>query len=67
LIHLLLSIFFSTGLFVIFKYFGIYKVDILKAIFVNYIVAFIVGFALAERSFSIVEVPINPGFMARLF
>jgi drug/metabolite transporter (DMT)-like permease len=62
LIHLLLSIFFSTGLFVIFKYFGIYKVDILKAIFVNYIVAFIVGFALAERSFSIVEVPNQPWF-----
>jgi drug/metabolite transporter (DMT)-like permease len=57
LIHLLLSIFFSTGIFVIFKYFGIYKVDILKAILVNYIVAFIVGFALAERSFSILEVP----------
>tara|TARA_R110001592_G_scaffold5169_3_gene28598 strand:- start:542 stop:1405 length:864 start_codon:yes stop_codon:yes gene_type:complete len=62
LIHLLLSIFFSTGLFVIFKYFGIYKVNILKAIFVNYIVAFIVGFALAERSFSIVEVPNQPWF-----
>ncbi|PQB06372.1 hypothetical protein BST83_03650 [Polaribacter filamentus] len=57
MIHLLLSIFFSTGIFVIFKYFGIYKVDILKAILVNYIVAFIVGFALAERSFSILEVP----------
>ena len=36
MIYLLLSILFSTGLFIIFKYFGIFKVDILKAIFVNY-------------------------------
>ena len=55
MIYLLLSILFSTGLFVIFKYFGIYKVDILKAIFVNYIVALLLGFTLAERSFSIAE------------
>jgi drug/metabolite transporter (DMT)-like permease len=67
LIHLFLSIFFSTGLFVIFKYFGIYKVDLLKAIFVNYIVAFILGFALAERSFSIREVPNQPWFYGAIF
>ncbi|PQJ82344.1 EamA family transporter [Polaribacter glomeratus] len=67
MIHLLLSILFSTGLFVIFKYFGIYKVDILKAIFVNYIVALTLGFTLAERSFSITELPNQPWFYGAIF
>ncbi|WP_339659880.1 EamA family transporter [uncultured Polaribacter sp.] len=67
MIYLLLSILFSTGLFVIFKYFGIYKVDILKAIFVNYIVALLLGFTLAERSFSIAEIPHQPWFYGAVF
>lgn len=67
MIYLLLSILFSTGIFVIFKYFGIYKVDTLKAIFVNYIVAFTMGFALAEKKIPIVEVPNQPWFLGALF
>jgi drug/metabolite transporter (DMT)-like permease len=66
LIFLLLSILFSTGLFVIFKYFGIYKIDILKALFVNYIVAFSMGFLLAERRISITEVYLEPWFPGAL-
>ncbi|WP_298778638.1 EamA family transporter [uncultured Polaribacter sp.] len=62
MIYLFLSILFSSGLFVIFKYFGIYKVDVLKAIFVNYIVAFTMGFTLDKSSFSISEVPNQPWF-----
>jgi drug/metabolite transporter (DMT)-like permease len=67
LIYLLLSILISTGLFVIFKYFGIYKVDVLKAIFINYLVAFTLGFALAERDFSVVEIPNQPWFLGAIF
>jgi drug/metabolite transporter (DMT)-like permease len=67
LIYLLLSILISTGLFVIFKYFGIYKIDILKAIFINYIVAFTLGFGLAEREFSVMEIPNQPWFLSALF
>jgi drug/metabolite transporter (DMT)-like permease len=67
LIFLFLSILFSTGLFVIFKYFGIYKIDVLKAIFVNYIVAFSMGFLLAERQIPISEIPLEPWFMGALF
>jgi len=67
LIYLFFSILISTGLFVIFKYFGIYKVDILKAIFVNYIVAFSLGFAFAEREFSLAEIPSQPWFFGALF
>ncbi|MHB0756660.1 EamA family transporter [Polaribacter sp. M15] len=66
MIFLLLSILISTGLFVIFKYFGIYKVDVLKAIFINYIVAFIMGFVFAERKFSILEIPLQPWFLGAL-
>ncbi|WP_439132298.1 EamA family transporter [Polaribacter sp.] len=66
MIFLLLSIFISTGLFVIFKYFGFYKIDVLKAIFINYIVAFILGFVFAERDFSVVEIPQQPWFLGAL-
>lgn len=55
--YLLLSILFSTSLFVIFKYFDIYKIDTLKAIVINYIIAFSLGFALSEISFSVSEIP----------
>jgi drug/metabolite transporter (DMT)-like permease len=67
LIYLLLSILFSTGLFVIFKYFGIYKIDTLKAIFVNYIVAFTMGFALADGNISLADVPQQPWFYGAVF
>ena len=43
MIYLILSILFSTSLFVIFKYFQIFKVNTLQAIVVNYFVAFALG------------------------
>ena len=67
MVYLLLSILFATSLFVIFKYFGIYKVDTLKAIIVNYVVAFVLGFSLAEKSIPFVEIPSQPWFMGALF
>tara|TARA_R110002072_G_scaffold32294_4_gene98778 strand:- start:1925 stop:2788 length:864 start_codon:yes stop_codon:yes gene_type:complete len=65
-IYLLLSVFFSTSLFVIFKYFDIYKIDTLKAIVVNYIVAFILGFVLAEESITFANIPDQPWFFGAL-
>ncbi|TXD50516.1 DMT family transporter [Polaribacter sp. IC063] len=67
MIYLLLSILISSGLFVIFKYFGVYKVDVLKAIFINYLVAFTIGFGLAEREFSVLEIPHQPWFLGAVF
>jgi len=67
LIYLFLSILFSTGLFVIFKYFGIFKIDTLKAIVVNYIVAFILGFLSSEKTILISEIPDQPWFYGALF
>ena len=66
MIYLLLSIVFSTSLFVIFKYFDIFKIDTLKAIVVNYIVAFILGFVLAEIDFSVAELPSQPWFFGAM-
>ena len=67
MIYLFLSILFSTGLFVIFKYFGIYKIDTLKAIFVNYIVAFTMGVGLADGSVSLSQIPEQSWFFGALF
>ena len=67
MIYLLLSILFSSGLFVIFKFFSIYKIDVLKAIVVNYITAFILGFLFSESNFSILEVSNQPWFLGSFF
>lgn len=66
MIYLLLSVLFSTGLFVIFKYFGIYKVDVLKAIVVNYIVACSLGFLSTTTTISISEISEKPWFLGAL-
>lgn len=62
MIYLVLSVVFATSLFVIFKYFEIFKVDTLKAIVVNYVVAFTLGFLLSENSISFTEIPSQPWF-----
>ena len=67
MIYLLLSIFFSTGLFVIFKYFGVYKIDTLKAIVVNYLVAFLLGFMSAEKTIAISEIHNQSWFLGAVF
>lgn len=66
MIYLLLSVLFSTGLFVIFKYFGIYKVDVLKAIVVNYIVACSLGFLSTTITIPISEILEKPWFLGAL-
>ena len=67
MIYLFLSILFSTGLFVIFKYFGIYKIETLKAIVVNYMVAFTLGFISSEKTITITEIPNQPWFYGAIF
>ena len=56
MIFLVLSILISSGLFVIFKYFDVYRVDVLKAIVVNYVVAFSLGFINSEKKVALVEI-----------
>ena len=67
MIYLILSILFSTSLFVIFKLFYKYEVDNLKAIVVNYAVAFVLGFLGSETKIPIADIfdkPWLPGAFA---
>ena len=59
MIYLILSILFSTSLFVIFKLFHKYEVDNVKAIVVNYAVAFVLGFLGSETKIPLAEVNID--------
>ena len=54
MIYLLLSILFSTSLFVIFKLFRKYDIDNLKAIVVNYGIAFLLGWFASD-----VKIPLD--------
>ena len=67
MIYLILSILISTSLFVIFKYFGVYKIDTLKAIVINYLVAFTFGILLSVVEFSFVELPNQKWFIGAIF
>lgn len=67
MIYLILSILISTSLFVIFKYFDVYKIDTLKAIVVNYLVAFTFGFVLAEIDLPITEISNQKWFTGAIF
>lgn len=66
MIYLLLSVLFSTGLFVIFKYFGVFKVDALKAIIVNYVIACLLGFLSSNTTVALQEIPNKPWFLGAL-
>jgi drug/metabolite transporter (DMT)-like permease len=56
MIYLILSILFSTSLFVIFKLFHKYEVEYVKAIVVNYAVAFVLGFLGSETKIPLADV-----------
>lgn len=53
MIYLLLSIVFSSSLFVIFKLFNRFEINNFQAIVVNYFVAFVVGILMSESSFQL--------------
>lgn len=62
MIYLVLSVVFSTSLFVIFKYFNIYKVNTLQAIVVNYVVAFTLGMFSANAFSELATINLQPWF-----
>lgn len=67
MIYLLLSIIISSSLFVIFKLFEVYKINVLQAIVTNYIVAFCIGYNLSEIKIRPSEIPSQPWFFGALF
>lgn len=62
MIYLIISILISSSLFVVFKLFEVYKVHLLQAIVVNYLVAFTIGFFSSPLQLSISEVVSQPWF-----
>ncbi|CAA0225949.1 conserved membrane hypothetical protein [Tenacibaculum maritimum] len=67
MIYLVLSVLTSSLLFVIFKLFEIYRVNILQAIVVNYIIAFLFGLGVSNASISLTEIPNQPWFLGAFF
>ena len=67
MIYIVLSILFSTSLFVIFKYFEIFKVNTLQAIVVNYIVAFLIGIYSADAFLELAAIPQKPWLYGAIF
>lgn len=67
MIYLVLSILFSTSLFVIFKYFELFKVNTLQAIVVNYVVAFLLGMFSANTFNQLGSIPTQPWIYGAMF
>jgi drug/metabolite transporter (DMT)-like permease len=67
MMNLVLSVCFSTSLFVIFKYFDRFKIDTLQAIVVNYVVAFVLGMASANAFGKLGTVPEQPWLLGAIF
>lgn len=67
MLFLILSVVFATSLFVIFKYFNIYKVNTLQAIVVNYVVAFVLGMFSANTFGQLATIPNQPWVYGAVF
>lgn len=63
---LVLSIFFSSALFIIFKLFDVYKINTLQAIVVNYFTAFMVGVFSYHQEVVFTNIPKAPWFYGAL-
>lgn len=67
MIYLILSILISSSLYVIFKLFDVFKINTFQAIVVNYIVAFIIGYAYSDVKVSVSAIPQQDWFYGALF
>ena len=67
MLDLLLSILFSSLIFVIFKLFDTHKVQTIYAIIVNYITACLVGILFYKKPIQLYEIPKNDWFYGTLF
>ncbi len=66
MLDLVLSVLFSSLIFVIFKLFDTYKVETLYAIITNYLVACTVGLLYYQGEISITDIPQKPWFWGTL-
>lgn len=66
MIYLVLSILFSSALFVVFKLFGTYNINTLQAIIVNYFTAFCIGFFSYNQTIHFNSIPQKPWFIGAI-
>ena len=66
MLYLFLSILFNTLPFVLFKLFAKYNIDILQALVVNYLTAFLVGFLFLEDSTSLIKIDNQSWFVGSI-
>jgi drug/metabolite transporter (DMT)-like permease len=64
--YLLLSILFNTILYIIFKVFKKYDINVLQALIVNYFVAFLLAFYYSDTSYSLLKIPNQKWYFATL-
>ena len=63
MIYLIVSVIFSTLIFVLFKLFERYKIRIFSAIVINYVVATVFGFAFSSEKISLLDLPQQSWFL----
>ena len=66
MLYLLLSVLFSSAIFIIFKLFDTYKINTLQAIVFNYFTAFTIGILSHESAVKFVELPSKPWFIGAI-
>ena len=66
MLYLLLSVLFSSAIFIIFKLFDTYKINTLQAIVFNYFTAFTIGILSHESAVKFVELPGKPWFIGAI-
>lgn len=64
--YLIISVIFSTLIFVTFKLFERFRINILSAIVINYVVATFFGFAFSSEEISLLEIPQQSWFLNAL-
>ncbi len=67
MIYILLSVFFNTLLFIILKLFSQFNINIIQALVVNYLVAFLMGVLMSDTSFKLSEIIQKPWWFGSLF
>jgi len=66
MLYLLLSILFSSAIFIIFKLFSTYKINTLQAIVFNYFTAFTIGILSHKNAINYIELPSKPWFIGAI-
>jgi drug/metabolite transporter (DMT)-like permease len=66
MIYLLLSVFFSSTIFVIFKLFDKFNINTLQAIVVNYFTAFCIGLCSYQQDINVINIPYKPWYFGAI-